>query len=192
MSNGRLAVPVVVASAFAVLFFGLGSYLGARPSEDAHEQLAALRAEVDQLRRQQLSVADRHLRSDSRRSSANPFRQSRGDRRRRQAAAAERDGTPPAHAASRPPSELRRALLLRRQRREQLRNRRLPRQRLLHHRETRRRGSRAGGRCRPPGHQFDQADVQRQADHRARRRFRGCAGRSRSGRLGDPQGQGSD
>ena len=54
MSNGRLAVPVVVASAFAVLFFGLGSYLGARPSEDAHEQLAALRAEVDQLRRQQL------------------------------------------------------------------------------------------------------------------------------------------
>jgi hypothetical protein len=56
MSNGRLAVPVVVASAFAVLFFGLGSYLGARPSEDAHEQLAALRAEVDQLRRQQLSV----------------------------------------------------------------------------------------------------------------------------------------
>jgi Trypsin-like peptidase domain len=56
MSNGRLAVPVVVTSAFAVLFFGLGSYLGAGPSEDAHEQLAALRAEVDQLRRQQLSV----------------------------------------------------------------------------------------------------------------------------------------
>jgi S1-C subfamily serine protease len=56
MSNGRLAVPVVVASVFAVLFFGVGSYLGARPSDDAHEQLAALRAEVDQLRRQQLSV----------------------------------------------------------------------------------------------------------------------------------------
>ena len=35
MSNGRLAVPAVVASAFAVLFFGLGSYLGARPSAEA-------------------------------------------------------------------------------------------------------------------------------------------------------------
>jgi S1-C subfamily serine protease len=35
-----------------VLFFGLGSYLGARPSPDAQEQLAALRAEIDQLRKQ--------------------------------------------------------------------------------------------------------------------------------------------
>ena len=52
MSNRRLAVPVVVASVFAVLFFGLGSYLGARPSPDAQEQLAALRAEIDQLRKQ--------------------------------------------------------------------------------------------------------------------------------------------
>jgi len=55
MSNRRLAVPVVVAFAFAVLFFGLGSYLGARPSPDAQEQLAALRAEIDQLRKQQPS-----------------------------------------------------------------------------------------------------------------------------------------
>ena len=51
MFNGRIAVPVV-ASAFAVLFFGLGSSFTARPSAEA-EQIAALRAEVDQLRRTQ-------------------------------------------------------------------------------------------------------------------------------------------
>jgi S1-C subfamily serine protease len=43
---------VVVASAFAILFFGLGSYLGAGPGVD-ERQIAALRAEIDQLRRQQ-------------------------------------------------------------------------------------------------------------------------------------------
>jgi S1-C subfamily serine protease len=53
MSNRRIAVPVVIASAFAVLFFGVGSYLAARPGVDA-QQLAALRAEVDQLRKFQL------------------------------------------------------------------------------------------------------------------------------------------
>jgi S1-C subfamily serine protease len=52
MSNGRLAVPAIVTSAFAILFFGLGSFLAARPSSDANE-IAALRAEVDQLRRAQ-------------------------------------------------------------------------------------------------------------------------------------------
>ena len=52
MSNRRIAVPAVVASAFAILFFGLGSFLGARPSSEANE-IAALRAEVDQLRRAQ-------------------------------------------------------------------------------------------------------------------------------------------
>ena len=52
MSNRRLAVPAIVTSAFAILFFGLGSYLAARPSSDANE-IAALRAEVDQLRRAQ-------------------------------------------------------------------------------------------------------------------------------------------
>ena len=50
MSNGRLAVPAVVATAFAILFFGLGSFLGARPSTEASE-IAALRAEIDQLRK---------------------------------------------------------------------------------------------------------------------------------------------
>ena len=53
MSKDRVAVPVVVAAAFAVLFFGLGSYLGARPSVDPQQELAALHAEIDLLRKQQ-------------------------------------------------------------------------------------------------------------------------------------------
>jgi S1-C subfamily serine protease len=53
MANRRLAIPAIVASAVvASLFFGLGSYLGARPSVEA-EQIAALRSELDQLRRAQ-------------------------------------------------------------------------------------------------------------------------------------------
>ena len=46
MSKGRVAVPVVVTAAFAVLFFGLGSYLWARPSVDPQQELAALRAAI--------------------------------------------------------------------------------------------------------------------------------------------------
>ena len=53
MSNGRVAVPVVVIAAFAVLSFGPGSHLGARPSVDPQQELAALRAEIDLLRKQQ-------------------------------------------------------------------------------------------------------------------------------------------
>jgi S1-C subfamily serine protease len=53
-SNGRIAVPAIVASAFAILFFGLGSFLAARPSSEATE-IAALRAEIDQLRKSQPS-----------------------------------------------------------------------------------------------------------------------------------------
>jgi S1-C subfamily serine protease len=52
MAKNRVAVPVG-AAAFAVLFFGLGSYLGARPSVDPQQELGALRAEVDLLRRRQ-------------------------------------------------------------------------------------------------------------------------------------------
>jgi hypothetical protein len=52
MSNGRVAIPVVIASAFAILFFGLGTYLGALPGDEA-QQIAALRAEIEQLRRVQ-------------------------------------------------------------------------------------------------------------------------------------------
>jgi hypothetical protein len=57
MSNGRIAVPaVVVASAFAVLFFGLSSFLAARPNTTDASEIAALRAEIHQLRKLQLSV----------------------------------------------------------------------------------------------------------------------------------------
>ena len=49
----RVAAPVILITAFAVLFFGLGSYLGARPSVDPQQELAALREAVDLLRKQQ-------------------------------------------------------------------------------------------------------------------------------------------
>ena len=52
-STGRVAIPVVVTAAVAVLFFGLGSYVGARPSVDPQQELPALRAEIDLLRKQQ-------------------------------------------------------------------------------------------------------------------------------------------
>jgi S1-C subfamily serine protease len=45
MSKGRGAVPAVVTAAFAVLF-GFGSYLGARPSVDPQQGLAALRGAI--------------------------------------------------------------------------------------------------------------------------------------------------
>ena len=40
MAESHVAVPVV-AAAFAVLFFGLGTYLGARPSIDPQQELVA-------------------------------------------------------------------------------------------------------------------------------------------------------
>jgi S1-C subfamily serine protease len=53
----RRAVPVVLASAFALLFFGLGNYLAARQSAESDFRIAALRAEIDLLRRQQPPTA---------------------------------------------------------------------------------------------------------------------------------------
>ena len=53
MSKDRVAVPVIVTAASAVLFFGLGSYLGARPSVDPQQELVALRTDIDLLRKQQ-------------------------------------------------------------------------------------------------------------------------------------------
>jgi hypothetical protein len=48
----RRALPAVFAALIAALaFFGLGNYLGARQTADSAERLAALRAEVDLLRR---------------------------------------------------------------------------------------------------------------------------------------------
>ena len=52
MAKDRVAVPIV-AAAFAVLFLGLGTYLGARPSVDPQQELATLRAEIALLRKQQ-------------------------------------------------------------------------------------------------------------------------------------------
>ncbi len=53
MSKDRGAVPLVATATFAVLFLGLGSYLGARPSVDPLQELAGLRAEIDLLRKHQ-------------------------------------------------------------------------------------------------------------------------------------------
>jgi S1-C subfamily serine protease len=50
MSNRR-AVPAILASAFALLFFGLGNYLGARQTADSDGQLAAMRSEIAQIKR---------------------------------------------------------------------------------------------------------------------------------------------
>lgn len=47
----RRAVPAFLAIVFAFMFFGLGNYLGALQNADSAHGLAAIRAEVDQLRR---------------------------------------------------------------------------------------------------------------------------------------------
>jgi S1-C subfamily serine protease len=51
--SSRPAVPAVIASAFALLFFGLGNYLAARQSAESDGRIAALRAEIALLKRQQ-------------------------------------------------------------------------------------------------------------------------------------------
>ena len=56
MSTSR-AVPAVLASAFALLFFGLGNYLGARQTADTDGQMAAMRAELTQLKRRTTEAA---------------------------------------------------------------------------------------------------------------------------------------
>ncbi len=53
----RRAVPAVLASAFALLFFGLGNYLGARNSADSDGQMAVIRAEISQLKRRSTEAA---------------------------------------------------------------------------------------------------------------------------------------
>src|SRR5262245_13701162 len=52
--SSRRTLPAVIAFSAALLFFGLGNYLGARQSADTDAQFAALRAELDQLRRRDL------------------------------------------------------------------------------------------------------------------------------------------
>jgi S1-C subfamily serine protease len=53
----RPAVPAVLASAFALLFFGLGNYLAARQSAESDGRIAALRAEIDLMRREKAPTA---------------------------------------------------------------------------------------------------------------------------------------
>ena len=49
----RRAIPAFLAVTFALVFFGLGNYLAARQNADSLERLALLRAELEQIRRQQ-------------------------------------------------------------------------------------------------------------------------------------------
>jgi S1-C subfamily serine protease len=51
MSNRR-AVPAILATAFALLFFGLGNYLGGHTT-DSDQKLAALQAQVEYLKKRQ-------------------------------------------------------------------------------------------------------------------------------------------
>jgi S1-C subfamily serine protease len=53
----RRTAPVVIATAFALLFFGLGNYLGARQTADNDTQLASLRAEIALLKRRTTDAA---------------------------------------------------------------------------------------------------------------------------------------
>ena len=62
MSTQR-AIPAILASFVALLFFGLGNYLGARHN-DSDEQLAALRAEINLLKRRQPAAQGTSGRAD--------------------------------------------------------------------------------------------------------------------------------
>jgi S1-C subfamily serine protease len=52
----RRTLPALVIISFALVFFGLGNYLGARQSADTDARFAALRTELDQLRRREATV----------------------------------------------------------------------------------------------------------------------------------------
>jgi len=54
--SSRRAIPAVLASIFAFLFFGLGNFLGARHNVDSDDQIAALRQEIAQLKRRTAEV----------------------------------------------------------------------------------------------------------------------------------------
>ena len=53
----RRTVTAVVAGSFALLFFGVGNYLGARQTADTEARFAALHAELNELRRREPLVA---------------------------------------------------------------------------------------------------------------------------------------
>jgi S1-C subfamily serine protease len=62
--SARRTLPAVLATAFALLFFGLGNFLGARQSADSDGQIAAMRAEIAQLKRRSLDAAGTAGRTD--------------------------------------------------------------------------------------------------------------------------------
>src|SRR5688572_42964 len=53
----RRSIPAVIAAAFALFFLGLGNYLGALQNADTDARFAALRAELNELRRRDPLVA---------------------------------------------------------------------------------------------------------------------------------------
>jgi S1-C subfamily serine protease len=55
--SARRTLPAVLATAFALLFFGLGNFLGARQNADSDGQFAAMRAEIAQLKRRSFEAA---------------------------------------------------------------------------------------------------------------------------------------
>jgi S1-C subfamily serine protease len=55
--SARRTLPAVLATAFALLFFGLGNFLGARQNADSDGQLAAMKAEIAQLKRRSFEAA---------------------------------------------------------------------------------------------------------------------------------------
>ncbi len=57
MSIRRPVPAIIIGVSFAFLFFGLGNYLGARQTADTDARFAALRAELDQLRRRDAPAA---------------------------------------------------------------------------------------------------------------------------------------
>ena len=110
--------PTVVASAVAVVFFGLGGFLGAGPSVDTEQQIALLRAEIDQLRKVQPAVATGT--SGRMTVDTDPTRPDiharEGPRCGGQAPTSERDGLAAPESPPRPAAELRRTLFARRPR----------------------------------------------------------------------------
>jgi hypothetical protein len=62
--SARRTLPAVLATAFALLFFGLGNFLGARQTADSDEQIAAMRAEIAQLKRRSFDAAGTAGRTD--------------------------------------------------------------------------------------------------------------------------------
>ena len=154
----RRAVPAVLASAFAFIFFGLGNYLGARQNADSEERMAALRAEITLLSATLRTAGTAGRAATRPRCSTSTSRAAIIADVKRELSA-EMGLLPLASCGS--AAKLRRAQHVRRQGDEQLRHRRLSGKRLLHHRQARRRGARPGRRSRTQAHRTVKLILQR-------------------------------